>query len=218
VIGPTTINFFDNNGKPMAVSFRTLTCTAASGCTTGNLITAPSSIFFLTPGAMIEVTFSGGSDTQFGHAEIASCSAGICSTAGLYAEVILKNTNSIRPDFESIFPLEQPAVDQLMTWDHRNGLSTLLYLVNPNSSTTNVTLTFVNQMVQKISTQTVTLPAFGSQIINLNALVPATIGLQGSLEIEGVNGTGNPVGLVATGLRINPTNSFTPLRAYVPSH
>jgi hypothetical protein len=216
-IGPTTINFIDDSGKPMNASFRTVSCTAAAGCTTGQMVTDRAFIFYLSPGGMIELTFYGGSATQVGHAEINSCSKNGCSTVGLYAEVILKNSNSTRPDFESVFPLEQPAPYQFMAWDHRNGVTTTLYLVNPNPTKATATLVFYNQVSQTIGTQRIVMDPYGAQIITLHALVPQTIGLQGTLAIAGVDGSGKPLGLVATGLRINPSNSFTPLRANVPA-
>jgi hypothetical protein len=98
-----------------------------------------------------------------------------------------------------------------MTWDHRNGFSTVLYLVNPSTSASTVTLTFINQLSPTII-QKATMGPAESPLLNLNALVPATVGLQGSLEIIGRDGSGAQTGIVATGLRLNPTNSFTPLR------
>jgi hypothetical protein len=62
---------------------------------------------------------------------------------------------------------------------------------------------------------TVTLPPLGSQILGLATLAPATIGQQGAITLTGQNSAGALI--TATGLRINPTNSFTPLRAFVPS-
>jgi hypothetical protein len=52
----------------------------------------------------------------------------------------------------------------------------------------------------------------GSQILTLQTLAPETIGIQGTIVIRSQGGTAL---ITATGLRINPTNSFTPLRAFV---
>lgn len=210
------VYFLDNNGNPMNATFQTVSCTSAS-CTTGSAVTSPGFFFFLDPGVIIELTFLGGANTQFGHAVVDICSnQPSCSSAGLYAEVTLRNSNSSRPDFESIFPLEEPTDSQYMLFDHRNGLQTLLYLVNENTTPTTISLNFYSPSNQLIGTSTFSMNSLTSQITNLNALVPSTNGLQGTIAIRGQNGSGALV--TATALRINPTNSFTPIRAFVPSH
>lgn len=145
---------------------------------------------------------------------VAICSSTGACIAGLYAEVTLRNRNSTRPDFEAVFPLEQPTALQYMLWDHRNGLTTVLYLVNENTATTTVSLDFVSTANVLIRTVTLTLPSLGSQIVTLHVLAPETIGIQGTLVIRGQNSAGALI--TATALRINPTNSFTPMRAFVP--
>jgi len=103
---------------------------------------------------------------------------------------------------------------QYMLWDHRNGLTTVLYLVNENTTTTSVSLDYLNSANQLIRTLNVTLPSLGSQILAPHVLAPETIGLQGTLVIRGQNSSGALI--TATALRINPSNSFTPMRAFVP--
>jgi hypothetical protein len=175
--------------------------------------------FTLPPGGMVETVFYGGSNTQFGTAIVNFCAANsACSSAGLYAEVDLKNRNSTRPDFESVFPLEQPAAQQDMVWDHRNGFTTVLYLVNTSTTVSTVTLNFVNQVNQTIALETVSMQPLESQILTLHVLAPVTIGREGTLQITARGPSGAAAPIVATALRINPSNSFTPLRAYVPSH
>ena len=204
-IAATNVYFLDNLGNPMKATFQ---------ATGGGILTDVGFSFSLPPGAIIEGVFFGGANTQFGQAFVATCSsAGVC-ISGLYGEVTLTNTNSTRPDFQSIFPLEQPTALQYMLWDHRNGLSTVLYLVSENTTTTTVSLEFLNTSNQIISTVNVTLPSLSSQIITLNTLVPATNGIQGTLIINRQNNAGALV--TATALRINPSNSFTPMRAFVP--
>ena len=203
-IPPTSVYFVDNAGNPMTTTFQT---------SAGNPITDVGFSFILQPGGVIEGTFFGGTNTVFGHAIVATCSGSTC-LSGLYAEVTLRNRNPTRPDFESVFPIEQPTALQYMLWDHRNGVSTTLYLVNENTSTTTVSLDFTNTANQEIRTVTITMPSLSSQILNLNAIVPETIGIQGTLAIRGQNSSGALV--TATALRINPTNSFTPMRAFVP--
>ena len=205
-IPPTNVYFLDNSGNPMTTTFQT---------TAGNPTTDVGFSFWLPPGAVLEGTFLGTATTVFGHALVATCSAsGVC-LSGLYAEVTLKNTNSTRPDFESVFPIEQPTALQYMLWDHRSGVITVLYLVNENTSTTTVSLDFTDTANQEIQTVTITMASLSSQILTLNTLAPQTNGIQGTLTITGQNASSIAL-ITATGLRINPTNSFTPMRAFVP--
>ncbi len=204
-IPQTNVYFLDNLGNPLKTTFQT---------TGGNVINDTGFSFGLQPGGVIEGTFFGGSSTQFGHAYIALCNnQGTCLT-GVYGEVTLRNRNSTRPDFESVFPLEQPAPLQYMLWDHRNGVTTTLYLVNEDLSTTIVGLDFVDTSNRLIRTVNITMPNGSAQILTLHALVPETIGIQGTLVIRGQNSNGANV--TATALRINPSNSFTPMRAFIP--
>ncbi len=76
--------------------------------TGGNVVTDTGFSFFMGVGGLLEGTFLGGSSVQYGHA-IVGCSANGCGTPGLYGEVTLRNHNSTRPDFESVFPFETPA-------------------------------------------------------------------------------------------------------------
>lgn len=219
-IPKTNAYFIDDSGHRMAASFQAVLCGVT--CVPGNTLIDTGFTFFINPGGIVEATFSGGADTHFGHAEIDICggvqgTGSTCSSSGLYVEVLLRNRNATRPDFESVFPLEQPSDLQYMLWDHRNGASTVLYLVNTNSTATTVTLNFLNGANQVITSRTVALSPLGSQILTLPSIAPATIGFQGVLEIRGTNSTGQFPLITATALRINPSNSFTPVRAFVPS-
>jgi hypothetical protein len=205
-IPSTNVYFIDDLGNPMTTTFQN---------SAGNMRTDVGFSFSLAPGGMIEGTFFGGTSTQFGHAFVALCpSSGAC-LSGVYGEVTLRNRNATRPDFEAVFPLEQPTSLQYMLWDHRNGLTTVLYLVNENSTKTSISLTFTDTSNRLIRTVNVTLPALGCDIETLNSLVPETSGKQGTLAISGQNSSGTAF-VTATALRINPSNSFTPMRAFVP--
>src|SRR5581483_9809715 len=109
---PTTNVFFvDNMGNPMRTTFQETVC--GTTCGAGNAVTDFGFSFSLNPGGILEIPFSGTSGTSFGHAIVDVCrSTTTCSSAGLYAEVTLRNRNTTRPDFESVFPLEQPASTQ----------------------------------------------------------------------------------------------------------
>ncbi len=202
-IPPTNVYFVDNLGNPMSATFQT---------TSGNVITGPGFSFSLAVGGILEGTFFGSATTLFGSG-VVGCSATSCGTPGLYAEVSLRNTNSTRPDFESIFPFEEPASLQYMLFDGRNGVTTTLYLVNDSTAATVVSLGVRDTSNNLIATVPVPMNGLTSQILTLHVIAPQTIGIQGTLVISGQN---NAL-ITITALRINPTNSFTPVRAFVPA-
>lgn len=206
-IPATNVVFYDNTGKPMAATFQT---------SSGSVITDVGFSFSLNVGGVLEATFFGGSNTLFGQG-IILCSAVSCGTPGLYGEVSLRNRNATRPDFESIFPLEQPAATQYMLFDGRNGLTTVLYLVNTNTTSTSIAMDIVDPTTRVIRTISLPMDALSSQIQTLHVLAPETIGIQGTLVFRANNSTGQNASITVTALRINPSNSFTPVRAWVPS-
>jgi hypothetical protein len=131
---------------------------------------------------------------------------------GLYGEVILKNHNSTRPDFESVFPFEKPAPLQYMLFDGRAGFSTTLYLCNENLTTAIFTVEVRDTANNLLRTIPGNLGALQSGIYTLSGLAPETIGIEGTLVFLASGGL-----VTATALRINPTNSFTPVRAFIPA-
>lgn len=210
----TNFYFLDNTGSPLMVTFQTVTTNFQGQMVKGDPVTGVGATVTLQPGIGIEGNFlSTAATAQYGHILLDACGASLgCSTAGLYGEVILKNRNSTRPDFESVFPFEQPASLQYIPFDHRDGFTTTLYLVSPLSAST-VTLDFRNLADRSIRTLTIPMLQSESKILSLHALAPETIGTLGTLVIN--SGTAF---VVPTALRINPTNSFTPIRAFVPGN
>jgi hypothetical protein len=200
---PTTNVFLiDNAGNPMQATFQT---------TNGTVVTAASFTVNMPVGTMVEATFLGTENSQFGHA-IIDCSSPSCSSPGMYGEVALRNRNSTRPDFEAVFPFERPSSVQYMLFDGRNGLTTLLYLVNEMTFSNQITLDIVDINNRIIRTVPIPSSILSSQILMLHALAPETIGIQGTLVIRAQSSSSL---VTAVGLRINPSNSFTPLRAFV---
>jgi hypothetical protein len=199
--------FFDSTGEFMSATFRT---------SDGELVTDVGFTFQLEPDAgMLEVTFSGAdSETRFGHAQISPDACPLEADCTLYGEVTLKNSNPTRPDFESVFPIEDPSDLQYLLWDHRNGYTSTLYLVNSNLSATDIELEFRDYDDVLIDTVRGQMGGGEAQILVPHALVPATIGRQGTLTIRGTNSEGKFPLVVVTALRINPSNSFTPIRAF----
>jgi hypothetical protein len=201
----TNVYFFDNTGNRMTATFR---------ASTGDVISDTGFSFELPAGTVLEATFIGDATVRFGHGLIdpAACPAGGPCT--LYGEVALRNTNPTRPDFEAIFPLERPVDVQYLLFDHRAGWSTTLYIVN-NSPASTVFLEFRNSFNQVIRTISLPFRAGEAQILVPHALAPETIGLHGTLIINGTNPSTTAF-ITATALRINPSNSFTPMRTFVP--
>lgn len=204
-----TAAIVDDKGALMTVTFQQ---------PSGNTLTGSGLSFRLNPaGGVLEGTFVGGDATRFGHLIVSASTCAPTSGCRLYGEVILRNRNATRPDFESVFPFEQAAPLQYMLYDHRGGFSTVLYLINNNSTPTSVTLEFRDTAAVLVRTVEVAAMAAGSsQILTLHAMAPETLNTGGILTIRATNSAGT-IGLVtATALRINPSNSFTPIRAFVP--
>jgi hypothetical protein len=185
------------------------------GTSNQGLTTESSFRFFIAPGQMVEIPFYGRDDTQFGQILIDPRACPLASGCSLYGEIVLTNSNPTRPDFESVFALEAPARDQFMLFDHRDWFSTVLYLTNTNNSPTTVSLDFRDPTNDQLDFGAITLPALGTRIVYLDDFAPDTIGYHGTMLIRASNAFGEVPLVVATGLRINPSNSFTPLKAYV---
>ena len=205
-IPPSKMFFFDSTGDFMPVTFHT---------TGGEEVTDTGLTFQLGPDAgVLEITFTGTDEARFGHAQIDPGACPLEENCTLYGEATLKNSHPSRPDFESVFPIETPSDLQFMLWDHRDGFTTALYLVNANLSTSTVELEFRDADDAIIDTVTIEMSGAEAQILSLHALVPATIGKQGSLAIVGENTEDGLAEIVVTALRINPSNSFTPVRSF----
>ena len=80
--------------------------------------------------------------------------------------------------------VKEPTALQYMLFDHRNGLDSVLYLVNEGTTATQTALNFTGPVNQSLGNTTVTLPSLWSQIIDLASVVPATIGQQGTITIS----------------------------------
>jgi hypothetical protein len=213
-IPSTEVDFIDNTGAPFRATFQTI-----SNGVLGPFVTSAGFTFTLPIGSVLDAAFSAGSEVRFGHG-IVLCSALGCGTPGLYGEVILRNRALIRPDFESVFPFEKPVPLQYMLFDGRNGLTTLLYVVNENTAPTTATLEVRDMQNNLLRTVTQTIDPLSSVLPALSDLAPETVGIEGTLVLKGATADRNTSGLALltfTALRINPTDSFTPVRAFVPA-
>jgi hypothetical protein len=213
----TPFYFWDNTGQPLVVAFRVTVLLPDGTVSLGPMVIDSGGTVTLSSGAMLEATFVGDpNNTRFGHVTFNFCATNAaCSSAGIYAEVALRNHNAIRPDFESVFPLEQPATSQYMLWDNRNGFSGVLYVVNNQTSAATAIIDFYSTTGRLLKSASLPFVGLGSQILTIASIAPETAGQQGFMVIHGAISTNL---FTATAIRINPTNSFTPLRAFVPSH
>ena len=204
-IPTTNVAFWDNNGKPMSATFQ---------ATSGSIITGTGFSFFLGIGGIVEATFIGTSTVTFGFASI-GCNANGCGTPGLYGEATLRNRNATRPDFESVFPLEYPASVQYMLFDGRAGVTTVLYLVNSTTTAQTVNIDVYDVNNRLLRTVPIPMQSSASLILSLHGdLAPETVGIQGTLVIR----SASTLPITITGLRINPSNSFSSMRAFIPSN
>ena len=170
--------------------------------------------FSLGVGGIVEGTFIGTSTVKFGFASI-GCNANGCGTPGLYGEATLRNRNATRPDFESVFPLEYPASVQYMLFDGRAGVTTVLYLVNSTTTAQTVNIDIYDVNNRLLRTVPIPMQNSASLILSLHGdLAPETVGIQGTLLIR----SGSTLPVTITGLRINPSNSFSSMRAFIPSN
>jgi hypothetical protein len=204
-IPTTNVFFFDNNGNPMSATFQT---------TSGSIVTGTAFSFSLGLGGIVEATFIGTSTVRFGFASI-GCNANGCETPGLYGEATLRNRNATRPDFESVFPLEYPASVQYMLFDGRAGITSVLYLVNSTTTAQTVNIDVYDVNNKLLRTVPIPMQGLASLILSLHGdLAPETIGIQGTLVIR----SASTLPVTITGLRINPSNSFSSMRAFIPSN
>jgi hypothetical protein len=212
-IPPTNVYFWDNTGKPMMTTFQ---------ATNGQIITGTGFSFSLGVGAIVQGTFTGGASTAFGMATIA-CSALGCGTHGLYGEVTLRNHNAARPDFVVVFPLEMPSSGQYMLFDGTSTnvgpITTTLYVVNNSVSPATATMEVRDSNNNLVDSALFTFVGLGSQIQTLHVLCPGSIGVTGTLvfRVTSIDPlTGAPSLITATALRIDPSGSFAPVRAWIP--
>jgi len=199
----------DNLGQPLFATFTTYP--------DNQLVTDSGFLVTLPDKGVLEVNFQGGGPTQYGYVWVDTTACPLEADCSLYAEVALKNSHPSRPDLESVFPLEEPASEQYFLWDHRGGFSTTLYLVSANLTPNDVELEFRDSDDNLIDI--VYLSMYDETLILIpHARVPATLGKYGTLIIRATNMEDEVPLIVATALRINPTNSFTPMRAFVPKY
>lgn len=124
--------------------------------------------------------------------------------------VMLRNRNATRPDFEAVFSLKSGTRRGLVAFDHAGGGGTVLMVASDNRfATLTITAAIRDQNGNRVALDQFTLPSRGTMLVNLAEKWPASAGIRGSIEL-----TSDSLGLIVTGLRINPSNSFAPLNAF----
>ena len=94
-------------------------------------------------------------------------------------------------------------------------ITTTLYLVNENTTFSNVEIDVVDTYNNLLRTVNLSFTPLSSQLLTLHVISQETIGTAGTLIIKGQT-NGGPAYITATALRIDPSNSFAPVRAWVP--
>lgn len=171
--------------------------------------TAPSLMYTLIPGATLQFNLeSPDAETHFGHVFLPTFNCDNLDCI-IYGEIVLKNSNESRPDFESVFSLEDGAASQSMLWDHRGGFYTVLYIVNAGIFDTTAQLQVFDEFGDLITgVDDLSLAVGAAAIVQLHAERPETLNHYGHLRIDAAAPNHE---LLVTSLRVNPSNSFTPV-------
>lgn len=124
--------------------------------------------------------------------------------------VVLKNRNATRPDFEAVFSLRSGSKRGLVAFDHVGGGGTVLMVASDTRfSTLQITAAIRDANGARVALDQFTLPPRGTTLINVAERWPQAAGIRGTVELTSVD-----YGLIVTGLRLNPSNSFAPLDSF----
>lgn len=154
---------------------------------------------------------SNSSTTGWGEADI-PCTGSSDSCGQVAIMSTLRNRNSTRPDFEAVFHARSSGDKAILPIDNSAGHSTVLMIVNDSSfRTETITVAFRDQSGARVHLDQFTLPIRGTILVNVAEKWPVAASLIGTADFTAQNSS-----MVLTALRINPTNSFTPIEAFEP--
>ncbi len=150
----------------------------------------------------------------WGKADIPCSLSATCG--GVAGEVILRNSNPTRPDFESTYRLVDDGRHLIMLYDQRDFFQTVAVVVETgflsfNNNPVAVTLAFRDEAGQRIHLDQFDMRPRTMRLINFAAAYPQTVNRRGTMEVSTAQGY-----LVLSGIRINPTNAFTALESFEP--
>lgn len=198
------VEFFATNGQPLAVPFNdsrasTMTVTLEPGQST-----------------VFETAYEpSASATGVGRGKLdIPCSADTCG--GIATTVNIRNRANGRPDFEAIFPAQGSDDRTVLPVDNSRGHSTVVMIGNDGFSTSSarnatITISFRDRSNTRVHLDQFEIPNRGARLLNLSEYSQLR-DFQGVADFSAINS----FGITVVGLRINPTNSFTPILPYEP--
>ncbi len=127
------------------------------------------------------------------------------------AVVTLKNRNSTRPDFEAVLPAKEAVSHTALLVDNRKDNETVLMLVNDSTFLSPISFKVVckDSKGTTVLIDQITMSQNASLIFNLKERWPSLQDFVVRVEFSSSTAT-----VVLTAIRINPTNSFTPIPTF----
>jgi hypothetical protein len=149
------------------------------------------------------------------HANI-PCSSATATCGNVFGQVILRNRNPTRQDFESTYRFTEPDRRRVMFLDQRDFFQTVGVIILPKRFPTEtaqqtITMRIFDDKGQQILSEQRRMSPGTSRLINYAVEYPQTIGVRGYIEVQGVL-----IDILFTGIRINASGSFTPMQSYAP--
>jgi hypothetical protein len=186
------LSFYDDQGAPLPLM---LTRPYVSGTST----TADAT---LAPGTMVTIEAPGGQTTQSGWARLEAE-----GNVGAYALLNYSDGSSTR---EAAAPVSIPAAYAcLLPFDNTNGYVNGVALANNSAQPASVLATLRDSTGQTISTETISLPAWGHRSFGIGDRYPVTANASGTLEFS--SPVSGQIGVL--GIRAGSNDSFTAVPA-----
>jgi hypothetical protein len=144
------------------------------------------------------------------------CNSASATCGNVFGQVILRNRNPTRPDFESTYRFTETDRRRVMFLDQRDFFQTVGVIILPKRFPTEtaaqtITMRIFNEQGQQILLEQWQMAPGTSRLINYVTEYPQTVGVRGYIEVEGTL-----INILFTGIRINPSNAFTPMQSYAP--
>lgn len=139
------------------------------------------------------------------------CTSGADDSCGRIAgQVLLRNRNATRPDFEAVSSLRSGNQRSLLPFDNVAGHQTVLMLANADTfRQITVTAAIKDANGNRIHLDQFNMQTRSSMLINMAEKWPQSQGIRGTVEL-----TTQSSSLILTALRINPSNSFASIEAF----
>ncbi len=144
------------------------------------------------------------------------CNSASATCGDVFGQVVLRNRNPTRPDFESTYRFNETDRRRVMFLDQRDFFQTVGVIILPKRFPTEtapqtIHMRIYDEQGTPILTEDMQMGPGTSRLINFATDYPQTIGVRGYIEVEG-----ELINILFTGIRINPSNAFTPMQSYAP--